>query len=62
MGLKIMQRGAGRVFSGIFRAHKLTSNRHGPKISESPAQCQMPEAGFWCKIKPFDSFIKERLF
>ena len=57
MGLKIMQRGAGRVFNGIFRACGLTSNWRGPKISESPAQCQMPGAGFWCKIKPFDSLI-----
>lgn len=57
MGLKIMQRGAGRVFSGIFRARGLTSSRGGLKISEDPAQCQMPGAGFWCKIKPFDSLI-----
>ena len=57
MGLKIMQRGAGRVFSGIFRARKPASNRCKPKISESPAQCQMPAAGFWCKIKPFHSLI-----
>ena len=57
MGLKIMQRKAGHLFSGIFRARGLTSNWRGPKISESPAQCQMPGAGFWCKIKPFDSLI-----